>query len=80
MRTILVAKVIDRAGPLSMYSATMVCRTDQNKVAEGLLLGGIAQPMRLMGLMRRPEDLIVNCVLARGPGENYHLPPSSIYR
>jgi len=28
-----------RAGPLSMYSATMVCRTDQNKVAEGLLLG-----------------------------------------
>ena len=28
-----------------------------------------------MGLMRRPEDLIVNYVLARGLGENYHLPP-----
>ena len=39
MRTILVAEVIDGAGPLPMYSATMFCRTDQNKVAEGLLLG-----------------------------------------
>ena len=39
MRTILLAKVIDRAGPLPMYSATMLCRADQNKVAEGLLLG-----------------------------------------
>jgi len=34
---------------------------------------GIAHPMRLMGLMRWPEDLIVNHVLARKPGENYHL-------
>ena len=39
MRTVLMAEVIDRAGPLPMYSATMFCRTDQNKVAEGLLLG-----------------------------------------
>ena len=39
MRIGLVAEVIDRAGPLPMYSATMFCRTDQNKVAEGLLLG-----------------------------------------
>ena len=39
MRTILVATVIDRAGPLSMYSATMLCCTNQTKVAEGLLLG-----------------------------------------
>ena len=31
--------------------------------------------MRLMGLMRRPEDLIVSRVLARGPRENYQLPP-----
>ena len=38
MRTILVAKVIDRAGSLPMNSATMLCCTDQNKVAEGLLL------------------------------------------
>jgi len=28
-----------------------------------------------MGLMRRPEDLIVNLILTRGPGENYHIPP-----
>jgi len=28
-----------------------------------------------MGLMWQPEDLIVNCVHARGAGENYHLPP-----
>ena len=39
MRTVLASEVVDRAGPLSMYLATMVCRTDQNKVAEGLLLG-----------------------------------------
>ena len=39
MRTVLVAEVIDRAGQLPMYSATMFCHTDQNKVAEGLLLG-----------------------------------------
>ena len=39
MRTILVAKVIDRAGPLPMYSATMLCCTNQTKLAEGLLLG-----------------------------------------
>ena len=39
MRTILVAKVIDRAGPLSMYSATMLCCTNQTKVAKRLLLG-----------------------------------------
>jgi hypothetical protein len=39
MRTVLVAEVIDRAGPLPMYSATVSCGTDQNKVAEGLLLG-----------------------------------------
>ena len=38
MRTVPVAKVIDRAGLLPMYSATVFCRTDQNKVAEGLLL------------------------------------------
>ena len=43
-------------------------------------VGGIAQPISLMGLMRRPKDLIVNHVLTKGPGENYHLPPSSIYR
>ena len=39
MRTVLVAEVIDRARPLHMYSATVFCCTDQNKVAEGLLLG-----------------------------------------
>ena len=39
IRTVLVAEVIVRAGPLPMYSATMFCHTDQNKVAEGLLLG-----------------------------------------
>ena len=39
MRAVLVTEVIDRAGPLPMYSATVFCRTDQNKVAEGLLLG-----------------------------------------
>ena len=33
MRTVLMAEVIDRAGPLPMYSATMFCRTDQKKVA-----------------------------------------------
>ena len=38
-RTILVAKVIDRAGSLPMYSATILCCTKQTKVAEGLLLG-----------------------------------------
>ena len=38
-RTILVAEVIDGAGPLPMYSAAMFCRTDPNKVAKGLLLG-----------------------------------------
>ena len=38
-RTVLVAEVIDRAGLLPMYSATVSCCTDQNKVAEGLLLG-----------------------------------------
>ena len=38
MGTILMAKVIESAGPLSMYSATMLCRTDQIKVVEGLLL------------------------------------------
>ena len=39
MRTFLVAKVTDRAGPLPMYSATMLYCTNQTKVAEGLLLG-----------------------------------------
>ena len=39
MRTILVAKIIDRAGPLPMYSSTIFCCTNQTKVAEGLLLG-----------------------------------------
>jgi hypothetical protein len=39
METILVAKVIDSVGPLSMYLATMFYRTGQTKVAEGLLLG-----------------------------------------
>ena len=39
MRTILLAKVIDRAEPLPMYSATMLYCTNQTKVAEGLLLG-----------------------------------------
>ena len=38
-------------------------------------VGGKAQSMKLLGLMRRLEDLIVNLVLARGAGENYHLPP-----
>ena len=38
MRTVLVAEVIDRAGPLPVCSATMFCRINQNKVAEGLLL------------------------------------------
>jgi len=33
MRTVPVAEVIDRAGPLPMYSATVFCRTDQKKVA-----------------------------------------------
>ena len=42
--TILVAKVIDSAGPLPMYSATMLCRTGQTKVAEGLLLGKWPSP------------------------------------
>ena len=51
MRTVLVAEVIDRARPLPMYSATMICRVGQNKVSEGLLLGKIAQPIKLMGLM-----------------------------
>ena len=44
MRTILMAKVIDMAGLLPMYSATMLYRTDQNKVAEGLLLGERPSP------------------------------------
>ena len=39
MRTVLVAEVIDRAGPLAMYSATILCCTNQTKIAEGLLLG-----------------------------------------
>jgi len=39
MKTILVAKDIDRAGPLPMYSAIVLYCTDQTKVAEGLLLG-----------------------------------------
>ena len=39
MRTVLVTEVIDRAGPLSLYLATMFCRTDQNKVAEGYYWG-----------------------------------------
>ena len=39
MGTILMAKVIDSAGPLPMYPATVLCCTDQTKVAEGLLLG-----------------------------------------
>ena len=39
MKTILVAKDIDRAGPLPMYSAIVLYCTDLTKVAEGLLLG-----------------------------------------
>jgi len=39
MKTILMAKVLDRAGPLPIYSATTVCCTNQTRVAEGLLLG-----------------------------------------
>ena len=37
--------------------------------------------MKLLGLLRQPENLIANLVLARGPreittsGRNYHLPP-----
>ena len=42
MGTILMAKVIESAGPLSMYSATMFCCTNQTKVAERLLLGELA--------------------------------------
>ena len=44
MRTVLVAEVIDRAGLLPMYSAIVFCRTDQNKVAKGLLLGEWPSP------------------------------------
>jgi hypothetical protein len=39
MRTILVAKVIDRAGPRSMYSAIRLCSTNQTKIPKRLLLG-----------------------------------------
>ena len=38
-------------------------------------IGGIAQPMRLMGLMWRPRDLFVNIAPTRGPGPNCHPPP-----
>ena len=37
-REILMAKVLDRAGPLPIYSATMLCCSNQIKIAEGLLL------------------------------------------
>jgi hypothetical protein len=33
------AKVIDRSGPLPIYSAIVLCCTSQIEVAEGLLLG-----------------------------------------
>ena len=42
------------------------------------LVGGIAQPIRLMGLMQRPRDLFVNIVPTRGPGLNCH-PPLILY-
>jgi len=38
-------------------------------------VGGIAQPISLMGLMRRPKDLIVNIIPTRGPGLNCRPPP-----
>ena len=38
-------------------------------------VGGIAQPMIVMRLIWWPEGLIVKIVLAKGPGENYHIPP-----
>ena len=38
-------------------------------------VGGIAQPMIVMCLIWWPEGLIVKIVLAKGPGENYHIPP-----
>ena len=46
MRTILVAKVIDRAGPHSMYSAIRLCSTNQTKIPERLLLGEWPSPCR----------------------------------
>ena len=55
MRTVLMAEVIDRAGPLPMYSATMFCRTNQNKVAEGLLLGEWPSPCCKWALCGGPK-------------------------
>ena len=39
VRFFLPAKAIDKSGSLSAYSATVLCRTSQTAVAEGLLLG-----------------------------------------
>ena len=58
MRTVLVVEVIDRAGPLPMYSATMICRTDQNKVAEGLLLGEWPSPCGEWALCGSPRTYL----------------------
>ena len=55
IRTVLVAEVIVRAGPLPMYSATMFCRTDQNKVAEWLLLGEWPSPCCKWALCGGPK-------------------------
>ena len=68
------AKVIDRARPLSMYSATILYRTVQTKVAEGLLLGEWPS-----SCCKWPHETAqgpaCNLVFARGAGANCHLPP-----
>jgi hypothetical protein len=45
LRAFLMAEGVGRSGPIRMYSATPLCCASETEVDEGLLVGGVAQPM-----------------------------------